>query len=193
MSKLSLVFIIVKKFKIVKNCRNCQKLSKIVKDCNFFFFNIVKVFTLWKNGKNYKRFQNCQKESKCSKTNCQTFCQGMFPHQSDQVSQRSQVSRVPLCMSKVKVPWVTDWLSQWQGHPLSCSWQLKTIDQSIVLKNWAQTHQNNQFHHNQQNQCIHQIHHNHPNQFIHQNPQFHQNQNHQNCQINQNHWIHQIP
>ena len=93
-------------------------------------------------------------------------------------------------------------MSQLCHSALSCSWQLKTIDQSIVLKNWAQMHQNNQFHHNQQNQCIHQIHHNHPNQFIHQihqNPQFHQNQNqqiqqnHQNCQIHQNHWIQQIP
>ena len=37
-------------------------------------------------------------------------CQVMFPHQSGQVSQRSQVSRVPLCMSKVKVPWVIDYV-----------------------------------------------------------------------------------
>ena len=44
---------------------------------------------------------------------------------SDQMSQRSQVSRIALCMSKLKVLWVTDWVSEWQSHPLSCSGQLK--------------------------------------------------------------------
>ena len=41
------------------------------------------------------------------------------------MSQRSHVSRVALYVSKVKVPWVTQWLSEWQGHILSCSGQLK--------------------------------------------------------------------
>ena len=44
------------------------------------------------------------------------ICQVMSPHHSDQMSQRSKVSRVALCMSKVKVPWVIEWVSQWQGH-----------------------------------------------------------------------------
>ena len=35
--------------------------------------------------------------------NCQNVHQVMFPHQSVKVSQRSQVSRVALCMSKVEV------------------------------------------------------------------------------------------
>ena len=30
-------------------------------------------------------------------------------------------------MSKVKVPWVTQWVSQWQGHLLSCCGQLKIV------------------------------------------------------------------
>ena len=37
----------------------------------------------------------------------------MSPHHSDQMSQRSQVSRVALCMSKVKVTHsVSDWVSE---------------------------------------------------------------------------------
>ena len=36
--------------------------------------------------------------------NCQIFGQVMFPHHSDQLSQKSQVFRVALCLSKVKVP-----------------------------------------------------------------------------------------
>ena len=61
----------------------------------------------------------------------------MFPHHSDQMSQRSQVSRVALCMSKVKVlsvsESVSESVSQWQGRLLSCSGQLKTE----ALKNHA--------------------------------------------------------
>ena len=53
----------------------------------------------------------------------------MSPHHSDQMSQRSHVSRVALCKSKVKVLWVSEsvsqWVSEWQGHLLSCSGQLK--------------------------------------------------------------------
>ena len=51
----------------------------------------------------------------------------MFPHHSDQMSQRSQVSRVTLCMSisKVLSEWVSESVIQWQGHLLSCSGQLK--------------------------------------------------------------------
>ena len=61
---------------------------------------------------------------------CLFFGQVMSPHHSDQMSQRSQVSRVALCMSKVKVlsasEWVSEWVSEWQGHLLSCFGQLKT-------------------------------------------------------------------
>ena len=50
----------------------------------------------------------------------------MSPHHSDQISQRSQVSRVALCMSKIKVLWVSQSVSERQGHLLSCFGQLKT-------------------------------------------------------------------
>ena len=50
----------------------------------------------------------------------------MSPHHTDQMSQWSQVSRIALCMAKVKVSdSVSDWVSEWQGHLLSCSGQLK--------------------------------------------------------------------
>ena len=41
------------------------------------------------------------------------FSQFMSPHHSDQMFQRSQVSRVVLCMSKVKVLWVSLWVNEW--------------------------------------------------------------------------------
>ena len=50
----------------------------------------------------------------------------MSPHHTDQMSQWSQVSRIALCMAKVKVTQlVSEWVSEWQGHLLSCSGQLK--------------------------------------------------------------------
>ena len=57
----------------------------------------------------------------------------MSPHRSDQMSQWSQVSRIALCMAKVKVTdWVSDWVSEWQGHLLSCSGQLKNYCLCLV-------------------------------------------------------------
>ena len=50
------------------------------------------------------------------------------PHHSDQMSQRSQVSRVALCMSKVKVPWVSEWVSEWVTRsPIELFWTAKNI------------------------------------------------------------------
>ena len=50
----------------------------------------------------------------------------MSPHHTDQMSQWSQVFRIALCITKVKVTeLVTQWLSESQGHLLSCSGQLK--------------------------------------------------------------------
>ena len=51
----------------------------------------------------------------------------MFPHHSDQMSQRSQVSRIALCMAKVKVTqlvseWVTDWVTR---SPIELFWTAK--------------------------------------------------------------------
>ena len=76
LSKLS------KNAKIVKKCQNCQKMSKIVKNCR-------------KLSKIVKIFKNCQNCQNC-KNNCQNVGQVMFLHHSDQMSQRSQVSRVAL-------------------------------------------------------------------------------------------------
>ena len=52
------------------------------------------------------------------------------------MSQWSQVSRIALCMAKVKVTeWVTEWLSEWQGHLLSCCGQLmKTTSHRWLAK-----------------------------------------------------------
>ena len=50
----------------------------------------------------------------------------MSSHHSEQMSQWSQVSRIALCMAKVKVSELVSYLvSEWQGHLLSCSGQLK--------------------------------------------------------------------
>ena len=52
------------------------------------------------------------------------------------MSQWSQVSRIALCMAKVKV---TESVSQWQGHLLSCSGQLKKVTKrpfSSSCRNW---------------------------------------------------------
>ena len=95
---------------LVKYFENSKKSSKVVK--------ILKIVEIVKNCP--KNVNNCQ-----SWQDCQNVGQVMSPHHSDQMSQRSQVSRVPLCMSKVKVPWVSEWVTQWQGHLMSCSGQLQ--------------------------------------------------------------------
>ena len=58
---------------------------------------------------------------------CLFFGPVMSSHHSDQMSQRSQVSGVALCISKVKVPSVSQSVSEWQGHLLSCSGQLNSL------------------------------------------------------------------
>ena len=45
----------------------------------------------------------------------------------DQMSQRSQVSRLTLCRSKVKVLSVSESVSERQGHLVSCFGQLKIM------------------------------------------------------------------
>jgi len=63
------------------------------------------------------RCPNCLRYLRCLRCHCLCHC---------------QVSRVALCMSKVKVSW--QWVSQsviqWQGHLLSCSGQLKKMLES---------------------------------------------------------------
>ena len=55
----------------------------------------------------------------------------MSPHHSDQMSEMYNAHKIVFCMSISKVLWV----SQWQGHLLSCSGQLKTKDgEKLTLK-----------------------------------------------------------
>jgi len=120
-----------------------SQVSRIVFVIGIVFVKIVKKSYLskvynWstKVGKKVpKKFQKSSKKIpkkflKSSKKIPNNF-QVMFPHHSDKMSQRSQVSRVALCMSKVKVPLVSElvseWVSEWLGHLLSCSGQLKTL------------------------------------------------------------------
>ena len=46
----------------------------------------------------------------------------MSPHCTDQMSQWSQVSRITLCMSKVKVLWLTEWVTR---SPIELFWTAK--------------------------------------------------------------------
>ena len=52
----------------------------------------------------------------------------MSPHHSDQMSQRSQVSRATLCMSKVKVLWVSESVTR---SPIELFWTAKKIISNI--------------------------------------------------------------
>ena len=97
MSKLS---------KIVQTIKNCQKLSKLSK--------LLKIV------------ENCQKMSK-NVQNCQNVDQVMFPYHSDQVSQRSQVSRVFVC--QVVKSSVTQWVTR---SPIELFWTAKNICQMIT-------------------------------------------------------------
>ena len=83
---------------IVKICQNCPKMlrwSKIVGKCqnsqqkNSNYRKLSKVVKFVKIVENCQNFQpNVQ--------NCKNVGQVMFPHHSDQMSQRSQISRVTL-------------------------------------------------------------------------------------------------
>ena len=75
-----------------------------------FAENLPKIWKSSKNLKIFQTFENLPKIWKSSK-NLKIFQKSVW----------SQVSRIALCMSKVKVLW----LSQWQDHLLSCSGQLK--------------------------------------------------------------------
>ena len=65
----------------------------------------------------------------------------MSPHHSDQMPQWPQVSRIILCMAKVKVSeWVSQSVSEWQGHLLSCSGQLKSLLCQSFMPTYLQNH-----------------------------------------------------
>ena len=96
-----------------KNTKDCPRLLKIVQICqkmsNIFKKNqnCQKLSNLSKFSKNCQKLsktvKNCQQLSKIVKIvkkNCQNVGQVMFPHHSDQMSQRSQVSGVTLWCQK---------------------------------------------------------------------------------------------
>ena len=78
---------------------------------------------------------NCHKLSKKSK-NCQNVGQVVFLHHSHQMSQRSQVSGVCLWMWSSKV--LSQPVTEWQGHLLTCSGQLKIIIKLHFILDWVQ-------------------------------------------------------
>ena len=74
-----------------------------------------------------KKFQKSSKKFKF-------FGQVMSPHHSDQMSQRSQVSRVALCMSKVKVLSVSQSVSQSVTRsPIELFWTAKNNEEESFL------------------------------------------------------------
>ena len=75
------------------------------------------------NGQNLPQYNQNAKSTQSAQSH-----KIMSPHHSDQMPQWPQVSRIILCMAKVKVSeWVSQSVSEWQGHLLSCSGQLKSL------------------------------------------------------------------
>ena len=75
------------------------------------------------NGQNLPQYNQNAKSTQSAQSH-----KIMSPHHSDQMPQWPQVSRIILCMAKVKVSeWVSQSVSEWQGHLLSCSGQLKKV------------------------------------------------------------------
>ena len=81
--------------------------------------NVSKVTSLWDRPLKVLSKSICHCLCICH-CHCLFFCQVMSPHHSDQMSQRSQVSGVTLLVSFSKGPLLTQWVSEWQGHLLSC-------------------------------------------------------------------------
>ena len=83
------------------------------------------------NGQNLPQYNQNAKSTQSAQSH-----KIMSPHHSDQMPQWPQVSRIILCMAKVKVSeWVSQSVSEWQGHLLSCSGQLKKPFMSILYAN----------------------------------------------------------
>ena len=71
--------------------------------------------------------------------NCQNLGQVIFPHHSDQMSQRSQVSWVALWMSISKVLWVSQSVSELVTRsPFELFWTAKKIDNKLSTTNALQ-------------------------------------------------------
>ena len=55
----------------------------------------------------------------------------MSPHHSDQISGKSEVNWIVFCVTISKV--LSESVSEWQGHLLSCSGQLKSNSKKILI------------------------------------------------------------
>ena len=60
---------------------------------------------------------------------------------SHQMSQRSQASRIALCMAKVNVTdWLSEWVSEWVTRsPIELSWTAKKWDEQSIAQKWFST------------------------------------------------------
>ena len=64
---------------------------------------------------------------------CLFVSQIMFYHHADQMSQRSQVSRISLCVTKSKYDSDTVTLTEWRSHVLSCP---QTVTGQLKIYLW---------------------------------------------------------
>ena len=88
------------------------------------------------NGQNLPQYNQNAKSTQSAQSH-----KIMSPHHSDQMPQWPQVSRIILCMAKVKVSeWVSQSVSEWQGHLLSCSGQLKSLLCQSYMPTYLQNH-----------------------------------------------------
>ena len=99
-----------------KFVRNCQTLSKLYKKLSTVF-QIIMIVKFVSKTQNYKRLSRLSEIIKVVK-NC-LKCLG--PTNGWSKVQTNGLSYVP----KLKGHWVIKWVTQWQGHLLSCSGQLK--------------------------------------------------------------------
>ena len=107
----------------VKNCQNREKLSNFPKMVKIMS-TIVKIV---KSCQHCKQFKNCQQMTKLPTCWSSHVSSSLWSNVS-----KVTVSRVTLCMSKVKVPWDSgpEPVSEWQVHLLSCSGQLQRRDKA---------------------------------------------------------------
>ena len=91
---------------------------------------LSKKFIIVKNCQNFKMVVNL----KLSKNSELSKCRSCHVSPSNQISQRSQLSGVTLWMQLVK-SWLTEFVSEWKDHLLSCSGQLKMF-LTMFEKSW---------------------------------------------------------
>ena len=115
-STLLKIIKIVKNVKTLKNCQKCQKLSKMSK--------LSKIVQTIKNCENCWKMS--KKMSKLLKKIVKMLVRSCFLITLIKCLKGHKSLR-SLCNVKSKST-VSDWVSQWQGHLLSCCGQLKRIN-----------------------------------------------------------------